>query len=117
MDPDPAGPTAGRYSRQGWADVATEVRERWQAGERDGAADLVTDDMVLGTTLIGTEPMVRERLRVWRYAGVNTVRLYPLPASECVVLRHSHARSGVPPATMSLAAQVEGHRWRSPTAL
>jgi F420-dependent oxidoreductase-like protein len=65
------------YSRQGWADVAAEVRQRWQAGDRDGAAGLVTDEMVLGTTLIGTEPMVRERLRVWRDAGVDTVRLYP----------------------------------------
>ncbi|MYX97854.1 LLM class flavin-dependent oxidoreductase [Streptomyces sp. SID486] len=65
------------YSRQGWADVAAEVRERWQAGDRDGATALVTDDMVLGTTLIGTEAMVRERLRVWRAAGVDTVRLYP----------------------------------------
>ncbi|HEY0574831.1 MAG TPA: LLM class flavin-dependent oxidoreductase [Pseudonocardia sp.] len=67
----------GAYSRQGWADVAAAVRERWQAGDRDGAATLVTDDMVLGTTLIGTEDMVRERLRVWRDAGVDTVRLYP----------------------------------------
>jgi F420-dependent oxidoreductase-like protein len=65
------------YSRQGWADVASEVRERWQAGDKDGATDLVTDDMVLATTLIGTEATVRQRLSVWRDAGVNTVRLYP----------------------------------------
>ncbi|MEH0525226.1 LLM class flavin-dependent oxidoreductase [Streptomyces stelliscabiei] len=65
------------YSRQGWAQIAAEVRERWQAGDRDGAAGLVTDDMVLATTLIGTEDMVRARLRVWRDAGVDTVRLYP----------------------------------------
>ena len=65
------------YSRQGWSEVAAEVRERWQAGDRDGAAALVTDDMVLATTLIGTEPMVRERLRVWRDAGVDVVRMYP----------------------------------------
>ena len=65
------------YSRQGWAEVAAEVRERWQSGDRDGAAGLVTDEMVLGTTLIGTEAMVRARLRVWREAGVDTVRLYP----------------------------------------
>lgn len=65
------------YSRQGWAEVAAEVRQRWQAGDRDGAAALVTDEMVLATTLIGTEDMVRERLRVWRDAGVDTVRLYP----------------------------------------
>jgi F420-dependent oxidoreductase-like protein len=65
------------YSRQGWGEVAASVRERWQAGDRDGAAALVTDEMVLATTLIGTEDMVRERLRVWRDAGVDTVRLYP----------------------------------------
>lgn len=65
------------YSRQGWAGVAAEVRERWQAGDRDGAARLITDEMVLATTLIGTEAMVRDRLRVWRDAGVDTVRLYP----------------------------------------
>ncbi|MDQ0383092.1 LLM class flavin-dependent oxidoreductase [Amycolatopsis thermophila] len=65
------------YSRQGWAEVAAEVRQRWQAGDRDGAAALVTDEMVLATTLIGTEDMVRKRLQVWRDAGVDTVRLYP----------------------------------------
>ncbi|MGW3289248.1 LLM class flavin-dependent oxidoreductase [Streptomyces sp. NPDC001002] len=65
------------YSRQGWAAVAAEVRERWQVGDRDGAAALVTDEMVLGTTLIGTQAMVRRRLEVWRDAGVDTVRLYP----------------------------------------
>ncbi|MGO9925279.1 MAG: LLM class flavin-dependent oxidoreductase, partial [Mycobacterium sp.] len=65
------------YSRQGWADVAAEVRQRWQRGDREGAAGQVTDDMVLATTLIGTEDMIRSRLAVWRDAGVNTVRLYP----------------------------------------
>ena len=65
------------YSRQGWGDVAAEIRQHWQAGDRDGASALVTDEMVLSTTLIGTEAMVRERLRVWHDAGVDTVRLYP----------------------------------------
>ncbi|QEU96391.1 LLM class flavin-dependent oxidoreductase [Streptomyces kanamyceticus] len=65
------------YSRQGWSEVAGEVRERWRSGDREGAAGLVTDEMVLATTLIGTEEMVRARLRVWRAAGVDTVRLYP----------------------------------------
>src|SRR5215831_13191620 len=51
------------YRRQGWSEVAAQVRDRWQSGDRDGAAALVTDDMVLATTLIGTEEMVRARLR------------------------------------------------------
>ena len=69
------------YSRQGWAEVAAAVRERWLGGDRDGAAALVTDEMVLGTTLIGTEEMVRTRLGVWAAAGVDTVRLYPAGAT------------------------------------
>jgi F420-dependent oxidoreductase-like protein len=75
------------YSRQGWAEVAAEVRERWQQGDRQGAADLVTDEMVLATTLIGTEEMVRARLAVWRDAGVDTVRLYPAGESLDARLR------------------------------
>lgn len=69
------------YSRQGWAEVAVEVQRRWQNGDREGAAELVTDEMVLGTTLLGTEEMVRDRLRVWRDAGVDTVRFYPAGSS------------------------------------
>lgn len=65
------------YSRQGWTEAAAEVRRRWQRGDRDGAAAVVTDEMVLATTLIGTQEMVAARLAVWRDAGVDTVRLYP----------------------------------------
>jgi hypothetical protein len=32
---------------------------------------------VLGTTLIGTEQMVRDRLALWDQVGVTTARLYP----------------------------------------
>ena len=35
------------YARQGWQDAAAAVRERWQAGGREGAAALVTDERVL----------------------------------------------------------------------
>jgi F420-dependent oxidoreductase-like protein len=65
------------YRRQGWGERADRVRERWLAGDRAGAADAVDDDMVLGTTLLGTEEGVRARLADWRAAGVTTVRLYP----------------------------------------
>ncbi len=65
------------YSRQGWSEVAARVRELWLAGERQRAADVIPDDMVLATTLLGTEEGVRDRLRVWQDAGVTTVRLYP----------------------------------------
>jgi F420-dependent oxidoreductase-like protein len=69
------------YSRQGWADAAADVRRLWQDGRRDEAAGVITDEMVLATTLIGTEEMVRARLAVWRDTGVTTVRLYPAGAT------------------------------------
>lgn len=69
------------YSRQGWADVADEVRRLWVEGRRDEAADRVTDEMVLATTLIGTKDMVRDRLRVWSDIGISTIRLYPAGSS------------------------------------
>ena len=81
------------YSRQGWAEVAARVRERWQAGDRDGAAGLVTDEMVLATTLIGTEDMVRARLRTWRDVGVDTVRLYP--AGDSLAARLDNLGRGI----------------------
>jgi hypothetical protein len=33
--------------------------------------------MVLATTMIGTQDMVRGRMRAWRDAGVTTLRIYP----------------------------------------
>jgi F420-dependent oxidoreductase-like protein len=69
------------YSRQGFADAASEVQSLWVDGRRDEAAARVPDEMVLATTLIGTEDMVRDRLRAWRDAGVNTARLYPAGAT------------------------------------
>ena len=65
------------YSRQGWADAAAEVQRLWVDGRRQEAVDAVPDEMILRTTLIGTEEMVRERMRVWRDAGISTLRIYP----------------------------------------
>ncbi len=65
------------YARQGFADVAEEAQRLWVSGDRAGAAAVVPDEMVLATTLLGTEEGVRARLQTWADAGVNTVRLYP----------------------------------------
>jgi F420-dependent oxidoreductase-like protein len=65
------------YRRQGWGERADHVRERWLAGDKAEAAAAVSDEMVLATTLLGTEEMVRARLAVWRDTGITTVRLYP----------------------------------------
>ena len=49
--------------------------------------------MILATTLIGTQDMVRERLKTWREAGVDTVRLYP--AGDTLAARLDNLGRGI----------------------
>ena len=65
------------YRRMGYADVATQVQDLWLKKQREAAAALIPDELVLKTNLIGTEDMVRERLRAHRHAGVNTLQVNP----------------------------------------
>lgn len=65
------------YSRQGYPDVAHEAQRLWADGRRDEAAGIIPDELVLRTTLIGTQDMVRDRMRAMRDAGITTLRLYP----------------------------------------
>jgi F420-dependent oxidoreductase-like protein len=66
------------YKRGGFEDAATEVQRLWVEGKREEAARRVPDEMVMQTTLLGTEAMVRERVRKYRDAGVNQLRLDPM---------------------------------------
>jgi F420-dependent oxidoreductase-like protein len=65
------------YRRQGFADEAREVQRLWLAGKRDEARASVPDEMVFGSNLIGDKQMIRERLRIYRDAGINTFRAGP----------------------------------------
>src|SRR5437763_11123142 len=65
------------YRRAGYADVASEVQDLWLKGQRQAAAARIPDELVLKTNLIGTENMVRERIRRHRDAGVTTLRIEP----------------------------------------
>jgi F420-dependent oxidoreductase-like protein len=65
------------YQRAGYRDMALAVQKRWLEGRREEAAALVPDEVVLRTNLLGTEAMVRDRLRAYRAAGVTTVRVEP----------------------------------------
>ena len=66
------------FKRGGFSDAAIEVQRLWLEGKRDAAARRVPDEMVLQTTLLGPEAMVRERIRRYRDAGVTQLRLDPL---------------------------------------
>ncbi|MDG2336172.1 MAG: LLM class flavin-dependent oxidoreductase [Myxococcota bacterium] len=65
------------FCRAGYEDVAKEVQGLWIEGDRGKAVAAVPDEMLLSAYLIGTEDMVRERIRACREAGVNVLRLGP----------------------------------------
>ena len=62
------------FCRQGWDDVAKEVQRLWISGERDLARDRVPVELAFKINMIGTDADVLDRLRVYRDAGINTIR-------------------------------------------
>ena len=65
------------FRRGGWADAAEEVQKLWVSGKRDEAVARVPDDMVIQANLLGSEAMVKDRIRKYKAAGVTTLRLAP----------------------------------------
>ena len=51
------------------------MQRLWLAGDREAARRRVPIAIGLGTNLIGTDDLVRERLRLYRDAGVTTLRV------------------------------------------
>jgi F420-dependent oxidoreductase-like protein len=65
------------FRRAGYDEEALAVQRKWIEGDRQGAAALVPDEMVRQVNMLGTEDMVRTRIRAYRDAGVTTLRLHP----------------------------------------
>ncbi len=61
------------YSRAGYGDEAKEIQDLWLAGKRDEARKLVPREIILKANLVGTDEMVKERIRAHRDAGVTTL--------------------------------------------
>ncbi len=62
------------FARQGWGDDVAEVQRLWLAGDREAATRRVPIEIGLGTNLIGTDELVRDRLRLYRDVGITTLR-------------------------------------------
>jgi alkanesulfonate monooxygenase SsuD/methylene tetrahydromethanopterin reductase-like flavin-dependent oxidoreductase (luciferase family) len=71
-------PTRNFYSnafeRQGFGDDVRAVQDLWLAGDREAARQRVPTAIGMGTNLLGPPEVVRERLRLYRDAGVTTLR-------------------------------------------
>jgi F420-dependent oxidoreductase-like protein len=63
------------FARQGFGDDVEEVQRLWRSGDRAAARKRVPIDIALRTNLIGTDDTVRERLRLYRDAGVTGLRV------------------------------------------
>ena len=65
------------YAAQGYADVVENVQALWLDKRRDEAAAAVPDDMVIKGNLLGTESMVKDRIRAYADAGITTISVSP----------------------------------------
>ena len=62
------------FERQGYGDDIREVQRLWLARDKDAAGRRVPTACGLGANFIGTDDLVRERLRLYRDAGITTLR-------------------------------------------
>jgi probable F420-dependent oxidoreductase len=70
---------AANFTRAGFGDEVTEVRERFAAGDRAGAVAAVSDRMVDAIDVMGDEATVHATMRAYADAGVDVPVLMPLP--------------------------------------
>jgi F420-dependent oxidoreductase-like protein len=62
------------FARQGFGDDVREVQRLWIAGDQEAARKRVPTEIGLGTNLVGTDDMIRGRLRLYRDAGITMLR-------------------------------------------
>jgi F420-dependent oxidoreductase-like protein len=63
------------FQRAGFEEEARAVQRTWIEGDRKAAADMVPDEMVVKVNMLGTDAMVRDRIRAYKDAGVTTLRV------------------------------------------
>jgi alkanesulfonate monooxygenase SsuD/methylene tetrahydromethanopterin reductase-like flavin-dependent oxidoreductase (luciferase family) len=65
------------FSRQGYADDVGAVQRLWLDGKREEAAALVPAQIGFRTNLLGPPDVIRDRIRLYRLAGVSTLQIKP----------------------------------------
>ncbi|MFC6065791.1 LLM class F420-dependent oxidoreductase [Streptomyces ochraceiscleroticus] len=63
--------------RMGYEQAATEIQEKYLAGEKDAAAAAVPHQLIDSTTLLGSVERIAERMQAYAAAGVTTLTLSP----------------------------------------
>ena len=62
------------FARQGFGEDVLAVQQLWLAGDKDSARRRVPIEIGLRSNLIGTDDMIRQRLRLYRQTGVTALR-------------------------------------------
>jgi F420-dependent oxidoreductase-like protein len=62
------------FTRQGFGDDVVAVQRLWREGRREAAAERVPTELGWKTNLLGPPAMVRDRLRLYRDAGITTLQ-------------------------------------------
>jgi probable F420-dependent oxidoreductase len=70
---------ARNFERAGYGDAVTAIRERHAAGDRGGALEAVSDDMVDGIDVVGDAEQVRNAVLSYASHGVDVPIVFPLP--------------------------------------
>ena len=65
------------YARQGYGELGQQVLKLWLDRKREEAASLIPDEFVTKSNLLGTDEMVKDRIRVYRDNGITTLRVAP----------------------------------------
>jgi F420-dependent oxidoreductase-like protein len=68
--------------RYGYEEAAKEIQDLYLDGKREEAAAAVPDELIDTVTLCGPRDHVRERLAVYRDAGVGTLGITPVAGSK-----------------------------------
>jgi GH15 family glucan-1,4-alpha-glucosidase len=68
--------------RFGFEEVAARIQDEYLAGRKDEAAALVPAELLAGTSLIGPEGLVAERVAAMKESGVTTLNVTPLAGSH-----------------------------------
>ncbi|WP_071289085.1 LLM class F420-dependent oxidoreductase [Mycolicibacterium llatzerense] len=68
-------------TKYGYGAEADRIQELYLAGDKDGAAKVVPDELVRDISLIGSREFVKERVAAFRASGVTVLNVVPMGAT------------------------------------
>jgi F420-dependent oxidoreductase-like protein len=68
-------------TKYGYGAEADRIQELYLAGDKEGAAKVVPDELVRDISLIGSREFVKERVAAFREAGVTVLNVVPMGAT------------------------------------